>query len=253
MLNEFCDGVLEIHSMDMFTMLPMQITAETFGGKVFWDSLFKVRMLKKTCPRCTTAEEVPIVYNPSKSFMPYTDCPDHGKLSCVANGFFGESRIDDPAKFVFFVSCVATRMNKATIKALGCFSDKTMAKHGRVIERTMVKTIDDFVQIGAMKLGGPGKVVEIDEAYFTVEKYGRGRTPAKKVWILGLLEVDAPVAEVTDTNMRKAIRKHRELQLKRHTKRAKKLRARVLPGEGSSSPRLSRSKSLRGRGVLRWR
>ena len=106
-----------------------------------------------------------------QNFIPYTNCPVHDKLNCVANGFFGEDGIDDPAKFVFFVACDAKRMSKAAIKALGGYSDRTMTKYQRIVERTMVKTIDDLVWNDQMKLGGPGKVVEIDEAYFTVEKY----------------------------------------------------------------------------------
>ena len=90
-----------------------------------------------------------------------------------------------------------------------------MTKYQRIVERTMVKTIDDLVQDGSMMLGGAGKVVEVDEAYFTVEKYGRGRTPSKKVWILGMVEVDAPIAEVTDSNTRRAVIRHRDLQLQR--------------------------------------
>ena len=217
--------------MDTFSMLPLHITPETFGGERFWTSLFDVGLLKRTCPLCATGEEVEVVAYESKNSIPYTNCHVHGKRSCVANGFFGEEGIDDPAKFVFFVACVAKRMSKATIKALGGYCDRTMTKYQRIVERTMVKTIDDLVQNDQMKLGGPGKVVEIDEAYFTVEKYGMGREPAKKVWILGMAEVDEPVVEVTDINTRMAVRKHRELQLKRRTKRTKRLRARVQPGD----------------------
>ena len=105
--------------MCAFNLLPMRITPETFGGKQFWSSLFDVGLLKKTCPLCGTGVEVPVVSFESKNNIPYTECPIHGRRSCVANGFFGEERIDDPAKFVFFVACVAKRMTKASIQALG--------------------------------------------------------------------------------------------------------------------------------------
>ena len=102
-----------------------------------------------------------------------------------------------------------------------------MTKYQRIVVRTMVKTIDDLVQDGSMMLGGAGKGVEVDEAYFTVETYGRGRTPSKKVWILGMVEVDAPIAEVTDSNTRRAVRRHRDLQLQRRPRGAKKARVRI--------------------------
>ena len=104
--------------MCAFNLLPMRITPETFGGKQFWSGLFDVGLLKKTCPLCGTGVEVPVVSFESKNNIPYTKCPIHGR-SCVANGFFGMEMIAAPAKFVFFVACVAKRMSKASIQALG--------------------------------------------------------------------------------------------------------------------------------------
>ena len=209
--------------MDTPELFPLKITPELFGGKLFWDCLLEIGLLSKCCPVC--GKEVPVVSYQSKNFIPYTFCPTHKRRSCMSHGFFAKHNIDDPAKFVFFVGCYARRMSRVTTQFMGGFSDATMSKYRDIVEKTMIDVVDKAVETGDMLLGGDCKVVEVDEAYLVENKYGRGRVPTKKVWVVGLVEVDAPVVPLNNEKDVKAVQldvARKEAERKRGLRRRKR-------------------------------
>ena len=198
---------------------------ESFGGKTFFENLFKIGLIKKQCPVCGRETEVEMYK--SRNFIPLAVCPEHGKRSCLGAGFFVQENIKEPASFINYVRMYTRRMHRSDIQFLGGFSNYTM-KFGDIVETAMIRTINDMIQNGDFKLGGNGKVVEVDEMCLSPAKYGRGRRPDQEFWILGLVEVDAPVVTVVNTSVRFAVRA--EAQRKdavRQRKRVSRRRAMV--------------------------
>ena len=195
---------------------------ESFGGKVFWDNLIKLGLVPTTCPEC--GREGPFKMYPSHHFVPIVNCPVHQKRSCLGAGFFHDLVIQEPASFIAYVNMYVGGMQRSDIKSVTGLSNDQMVKFQHIVESTMIKTVDDMVARGEMMLGGEGKVVEIDEMCLTSTKYGRGRRPEEEVWVLGMVEVDAPVVKVVNTPVRmavraEAVRKEEARQRKRLSKR----------------------------------
>ena len=122
------DDKLEKHTMDKPKLFPMKITPEMFGGKLFWDSLLDIGLLSKCCPVCGL--DVLVVSYKSKHHIPYTFCLTHKRRSCVSHGFFAKHKIDDPAKFVFFVGCYARRVSRVSVQTIGGFLTKQWRSTG---------------------------------------------------------------------------------------------------------------------------
>ena len=177
---------------------------ESFGWKAFWDNLIKLGLVQTRCPLC--GREGPVKMYPSRHFVPVVNCPVHQRRSCLGAGFFHDQVIQEPASFIAYVKMYVGGMQRSDIQFIGGFSNDQMVKFQHIVESTMIKTIDDMVERGEMMLGGEGKVVEIDEMCLTSTKYGRGRRPGEEVWVLGMVEVDAPVVKVVDVPVRMAVR-----------------------------------------------
>ena len=189
-------------------------TPDDFGGPAFWDALLKVGLLSKRCSVC--GEECEVVMYPSRKCAPQTKCSRYGRLSCQSAGFFANELIKEPAKFVqYCISYIEQEKGKSKRRAAG-ICENTEARYRKAIEESMAAYMSQQVQNGAMMLGGEGKVVEIDEMELTVNKNHRGRRPSKKIWVLGMVEVDAPVVDVPEATLRRAVRLHeyqKELEL----------------------------------------
>ena len=60
----------------------------------------------------------------------------------------------------------------------------------------MCKTVDAEKRAGNLLLGGEGKYVEVDEAFVSKRKNGRGKRTAKEgLWVVGLTEVEPAAVE----------------------------------------------------------
>ena len=180
---------------------------DSFGGKEFWENLFRVGLIKKECPVCHRPAEVSMYK--SRNWVPQAKCPEHGERSCLKSGFFEELKIKEPAKFVHFALTYTSRMSSENSQMMAGLADDTLSKYLHVIEEGMDEFVKNQINDGEMLLGGDGKVVEIDEKLLTINKSNRGRIPPK-ISILGLVEVDAPIERVEDVRLRAAVR--REVQ-----------------------------------------
>ena len=59
--------------------------------------------------------------------------------------------------------------------------------------------------------GGPGKIVEVDEAFISKRKYGHGRRqPKEGIWVVGITEVNDPTQRVEDQELLWAMKKREE-------------------------------------------
>ena len=57
--------------------------------------------------------------------------------------------------------------------------------------RDLVYAYFNSVQISEEKIGGPGRIIEIDESVFSKRKYHRGRV-VKETWVFGGIDRDNP-------------------------------------------------------------
>ena len=114
-----------------------------------------------------------------------------------------------------------------SVQTIGGFSDETMAKYRDIVESAMLNVVDNAVQHGDMLLGGDGNVVEIDEAYLVENKNGRGRVPTKKVWVVGLVEVDAPIVQLDNAKDIKAVEAECARKEEERKKRLRRKKRRV--------------------------
>ena len=81
---------------------------------------------------------------------------------------------------------------------------------------------------GRLKLGGPGKVVEVDEMHVCHRKYQRGRLLAKKgVWVLGLTEVDSASHPIEDPRLLERLKDQEDKRKKAADERAQRKRKRA--------------------------
>ena len=73
-----------------------KVKPDDFGGKDFWETLFRVGLIKKECPVCHVPTEVSMYK--TRNWIPQTKCPEHRGLSCLKTGFFAEMNFKEPAK-----------------------------------------------------------------------------------------------------------------------------------------------------------
>ena len=203
----------------------LQKTPQSFGGKTFWEGLFDVGLIARRCPMC--GREARVVMYPSRNYVPKACCPLHGRKSCLSTGFFAHEPVKEPAKFVHFGIGYVERASSDLKRIMTGMDADTETKFRKIIEETMDEYIDQKVRSGEMLLGGDGKVVEIDEMEITVNKNHKGRLPSKKIRVLGMVEVDAPVVDVPDASLRRAVRVYEtqnalELQQEREGRRRRR-------------------------------
>ena len=93
--------------------------------------------------------------------------------------------------FFAAVTCWVSGDKVSTLKGQTGMTAKTWAHYKQILQNTVDLTLDRLKANGDHKLGGPGKVVEVDECKIFSAKYHRGNPPAADdLWVVGLLERD---------------------------------------------------------------
>ena len=93
--------------------------------------------------------------------------------------------------FLFVAQCYALHVSTKAIVSLSGADYRTVKGYIESIQKALREKVKAMREEWQLKLGGPGKVVEIDEMFVCSRKYGRGRRMAKEgTWIFGLMEVD---------------------------------------------------------------
>ena len=78
-----------------------------------------------------------------------------------------------------------------TLLAQTGMTPKTWAHYRQRLQNTVDLTLEKMEVSGELKMGGKGKVVEVDEAKLFSAKYHKGLPPAAdKLWVVGIIERD---------------------------------------------------------------
>ena len=177
----------------MIPLLKMNLTYDSFGGsRKVMDFLFQTGLLNNVCEGCHKA--VPVEYESERTF-PRLACPDCApRPSCRTQTALDWSRIKDVPLFLFVAQCYALHVSTKAIVSLSGADYRTVKGYIESIQKALCEKVKTMREEGQLKLGGPGKVVEVDELFVCSRKYGRGKRMAKEeTWILGLTEVDAGI------------------------------------------------------------
>ena len=171
-------------------MFDLNITYDTFGGrKKVMEGLFELGLLNDVCPGCN--RKVHVQYEQG-NIIPRIACTTcKSRPSCATNTALQWNKIRDIPVFLFVARCFALHMSTAAMVSLSGADYRTVRDYIACIQKALCAKIKKMREDGELKLGGPGKVVEVDEMLACGRKYGRGRKLEKEgVWILGLTEVD---------------------------------------------------------------
>ena len=168
------------------------ITEEYFGGNVlFYNSLLTLGFLNGVCSVCHE-RTITLFFETGRSF-PRTYCTNCSKRvpSCIHGSFFESKGISNIPAFFFVVECFILRLTLEATIILSGLNEKTVRKCLDVVRVVVNSSMEIRYKEMEGSLGGPGKIIEIDEMIATKRKYGRGRIPAKQcVLIFGMTELD---------------------------------------------------------------
>ena len=173
------------------TMLRLNLTFDSFGGrtKVF-DFLFERKLLNKTCPSC--GQERPIYFETGKTIPRFRCGPCKVRMYCTKNTAIEWNMVRDIPLFIFVAHCFCECVSTKAIMALTGADYRTIQSYITTFREALCAAVKEKRRSGELMLGGPGKVVEVDEMFLSHRKYKRGRKLEKEgTWVLGLTEVDA--------------------------------------------------------------
>ena len=191
-------------------MFELKIIYDSFGRRDdVLDKLFELGLLNKICQvhKC----EVPIETDEAHTF-PRLACPNcSSRPSCVTNAALNWNKIRDVPLFIFVAKCFANHVSTTAMVSLTGADYRTIRGYISCIQKALCAKVKKMHEDGLLKLGGPGKVVEVDEMHPCGRKYNRGRTLEKEgVWILGLTEVDVASHPIENPAFLDQLRKREE-------------------------------------------
>ena len=134
--------------------------------------------------------------------------------------------------FLFVVHCFCLRVSVKAILALSGADYATVSHYIRVLRGALCEKVKEEHVGGGLKLGGAGKVVEIDEMYLCHPKYHVGRRTVKEgIWVLGMIEVDAashPIETPDALHTLRVREEKREQAARERAERRKRLKERQM-------------------------
>ncbi|XP_053214404.1 uncharacterized protein LOC128397685 [Panonychus citri] len=135
----------------------------------------------------------PMVFYPNRGPFGSFRCPKHAKhrssepseVSAASGSIFEDSKLplDKVLRLMFEWSCDASY--EVTHRETGVSSRTTADWYRAIRESITMAFLQDQDDRG--KIGGPGCVVQVDEAKFGRRKYHRGRT-IEGHWVLGMIQ-----------------------------------------------------------------
>ena len=145
-------------------MLPLTLNWDSFGGQdSVVDSLVQRGLLNSKCPQCgkegslqhEKCHDIPRFYFPCHQV----------KISCSTGSPFRRAAIRDIPLFLFVAQCVCLRVSTKAIQSLSGADVRTVRSYIKAIREAMRSSVLKEFEEGHLKLGGEGKVVEVDEMY----------------------------------------------------------------------------------------
>ena len=209
-------------------MLHLRLGYDSFGGRqTVVNFLAEKGLLNKTCPFC---HEEGTVLNETGRGIPRFYCPCRKmKFSCAVGTAFNWKQVRNIPLFIFVALCFCLRVNVKSIQALSGADYRTVKRYITVLREALSACAKKEHREGRLKLGGEGKVVEVDEMFVCHRKYHRGRRHAKEgVWVLGLTEVKAASHPIEDPLLLKKLKKDEDRREKAAQERLRR-RKRQLP------------------------
>ena len=172
------------------------------GAKAFYNKLLEKGLLNPTCQRCGIGKVT--LFFGSKEKSPRTYCKKcKAEVPSCRNGtIFDLYDIRHIPAFMFMMKCVVRRVAVESAIDLCGLDPETGRRYIEIVRTVMTHTADVLYQDWEGKLGGPGVVVEVDEAFMTESKYHVGRQLAKNdVIILGMTEREGGPTRVEDVRL----------------------------------------------------
>ena len=129
--------------------------------------LFELRLLDPVCKECKIGI-VSIKLEKGRNF-PRTKCPNcnHEVESCRNGSIFDVKDVLYIPAFLFVFESVLLRVPMNAIQRFTGLQPVTMRKYVKTVRKMMVHTTQKMYKSWEGQLGGPWKVVEIDEAFVT--------------------------------------------------------------------------------------
>ena len=161
------------------SMFHLTVTYDSYGGKdKVFEKLFEVGILNSKCLVCN--KEGSIEYEEGKTF-PRVYCGRNKKrTSCKVGTALSNKKIKNVPLFLFVTQCFCLHVGVMAIVARTGDDYSTVSKYINAVMDSMCACIKSAHSRGQLKLGGPDKIVEIDEMFLWHRKYGRGRRMAKE-------------------------------------------------------------------------
>ena len=101
--------------------------------------------------------------------------------------------------FLYVFECVLFHVSMEAIQSFSGLQPDTTRKYVKIVREMMTHTARKMYKSWEGQLGGPGKVVEIDDAFLVKNKYHVGRVQAKQnVIVFGMTERESPKKTVSE-------------------------------------------------------
>ena len=176
-----------MNSLYKEVIAPIQADA-TGLSVIHYFQQFNLLYTNLECPDCRTLMNL-TKYSKSKDGYAWK-CQDRlcsrnkYTISIKTNTFFDKSKIN-LKDWLLILYCFAQYMPVAKSAELTAISSKTIGQIYQALRKMMTNHFDRH----PVKLGGPGRIVQIDESCFSHKrKYQRGRAPEKEIWVFGLVD-----------------------------------------------------------------
>ena len=166
------------------------LTSESFGkNPAIWDSLASMGFYyaRPCCPHC----HLPFNTRQLREKLRFSaQCWKCQRTTNLLEG----TKLKGIRKLRLFLHATITWVSNGKVTTMmgeSGIAPKTWASFKERLQETVNETLERLAHSGDLKLGGPGKVVEVDECKLYSPKNHRGHPPAgNDIWAVGLIERD---------------------------------------------------------------
>ena len=178
------------------------ITEQYFGGpQAFYAKLVLLGLLRKDCPVCHRLISFQFVADRN---FPKTYCHNCSSkvTSCRKNSVFGLFDIKKNAAFLFILQSFVMGASMQLMTNLSGLGPLTTRTYVNIIRTIMVDEAERMYEQWEGDLGGPGKVIEIDEVFVVKRKYNVGKRLVKEeLVIFGITELEGGAVQILDDEL----------------------------------------------------
>ena len=154
-----------------------------------WDKLVELGFFP-ACPTCKFCNRPLVVrtYRPRLHFSVKCTNPDCKKYTGLLDGTH-LWHVNNIRNFFAAATTFVSNSKVCVLYAQTTLAAKTWADYKFRLQTTVNQTLERMKAEGRMKLGGEGKIVEVDECKLHSSKYHKGHPPASDdIWVVGVIE-----------------------------------------------------------------